>query len=1243
MSSSLLDRPIGVMCSIRVHVGEVQDDLAIGSQVPSGVPVAFKHVGLLPNCQVSLYDVCRTGQKMNAAWILQLNESFPPCHVRPPQKWDLGYAHDVCCGIGGFSTAMEFLGLQVVTGVDSSQLALQVFEANHKCPTFSSPIGLATTVFQMHWQQSQIGCQPLVCTGFPCQPLSNQGYQMRQDDPRSQVLGHVVEAAFLLNAVGLLLECVPEALTDGHTQRTLKHAAKIMDLEIVQGVLHLDSVWPSRRTRWFAVLLPKEFGNFGFPPLPRVSPTPAVEHLIPADFWPLWAEKEESQLRWTHMEQETYKDPTYGPIDRQICQSQPLATALHSWGNALYKCPCDCRQAGLSPKMLQAKGLRGVEVRSSAWPHPSRHIHPKELQLLLGFPPMQVCHEDCRSQLCLFGNSVSPIQVIWVMSHVLESLGLLPTQHKPLGLLAQYCDIIVRQRNLVWPPPFVGTGTIVLDFAGTQIHASFHTGQQVQDLLKAEATLQQADCELQLWCENNRLPNWAYIQEKQYQLILSASPCQFSSTPVVVTLEFLGLSHVIAVPATFTYHMLVTKVGVHSYEQLVDDKADRLEPTALVDNGKTVIIQLDPDLVQISTHLKMEEFQGFGPLRFTELHPLTGLWHLDEQIKNHTIASWAGLGFAPITIWLPSFTAAIWEFWPGTLEQELRTWMKIGSCTIYALVHEIWGWNLVRFMVSEDSVQVDLFEPCNAPDHMTAFLISRVQAVSEHKAFSQKRFSTQTQADGTLIQTLQLFDEALGLPHQLTKALRYIRAAQDPRTPEHEDFFACSPTQPWTGVSAQSPSTASDSAAIFARHGLSAKFIKELTQAWMTQEPIALTTSQVKIVCLEEDACFLQGLDFAELSVQAQPLFAFLLHNQHWTLVYCYMDSNTLHVVLYDGLHSTPLACLGSLIEVLKSAWKPSHVLARMDCQIVQTQMDSCGTVALAHFGLLIGTLTHTQGYLLEKQHKSLAVVSGILAQHTQVGYGPDEQSIVKALEQILPSKGVAQADVKQRAAAAIKVFGTTAIGKALDAKNPWASLKQLGNSKPKPFMWVTHAELQQHIQDRAQTKFGADLDIRKKKTGKQRFSEKAQVHIDPASLTIPAGTFVNNAGNALPQLHIADVQKDAQGIAFCTAAEAKPFLADGRFITGEALAVFVVDEIPSNWDMSLPMHQLNVPALYKGTGEPVIVPCRSVQLGDQAVFQRQNPQAPELQVFPTVVFRAHIFRDLWEQDAAQKTRLDKK
>ena len=143
------------------------------------------------------------------------------------------YAHDLCCGLGGFASALGFVGTQVISAVDFSSLALSAFQLNHDVPSFCADVGNSELLFQLHRLQNQHKCQPLITAGFPCQPLSAQGQQLREQDWRGGTLKSLPRCAFWLQSAGLLLECVPEALHDFSTQRAMWAFAQLMNFDIL--------------------------------------------------------------------------------------------------------------------------------------------------------------------------------------------------------------------------------------------------------------------------------------------------------------------------------------------------------------------------------------------------------------------------------------------------------------------------------------------------------------------------------------------------------------------------------------------------------------------------------------------------------------------------------------------------------------------------------------------------------------------------------------------------------------------------------------------------------------------------------------------------------------------------------------------------------------------------------------------------------------------------------------------------
>ena len=92
--------------------------------IPTGQSVFFQIEGDLETDFVTLYDVLRGPQIDDGSIRLLLDEKstwYPSNH---PQIRDLGFAHDVCSGIGGFHTAFSFLGGNTISSVDFSPFGL---------------------------------------------------------------------------------------------------------------------------------------------------------------------------------------------------------------------------------------------------------------------------------------------------------------------------------------------------------------------------------------------------------------------------------------------------------------------------------------------------------------------------------------------------------------------------------------------------------------------------------------------------------------------------------------------------------------------------------------------------------------------------------------------------------------------------------------------------------------------------------------------------------------------------------------------------------------------------------------------------------------------------------------------------------------------------------------------------------------------------------------------------------------
>ena len=131
-------------------------------------------------------------------------------------------------------------------------------------------------------------------------------------------------------------------------------------------------------------------------------------------------------------------------------------------------------------------------------------------------------------------------------------------------------------------------------------------------------------------------------------------------------------------------------------------------------------------------------------------------------------------------------------------------------------------------------------------------------------------------------------------------------------------------------------------------------------------------------------------------------MFIFVLCRSHWTLLHCQLQDVTAVVTQYDGLACTSLECLEALCHQIKVQWGVTTHQLTTTWLISQTQPDSCGTIALGHFAILLGKISTDQARDFEKIHPSLARCSEFRYSPDLIGLGNAEEEIVAGLTDIL-------------------------------------------------------------------------------------------------------------------------------------------------------------------------------------------------------------------------------------------------
>ncbi|CAE7873848.1 ML5 [Symbiodinium sp. KB8] len=344
----------------------------------------------------------------------------------------------------------------------------------------------------------------------------------------------------------------------------------------------------------------------------------------------------------------------------------------------------------------------------------------------------------------------------------------------------------------------------------------------------------------------------------------------------------------------------------------------------------------------------------------------------------------------------------------------------------------------------------------------------------------------------------------------------------------------------------------------------------------------------------------------------------------HWTLLAIRVVAQAAQVIVFDGVPGRNTIAARQLVTTL-TRLGGCTVQSFLETTVwPQTSPGSCGVLALAH--ALYWLSEDADRDHLRRAESLLAELPPL--PYSLAGLGGLSAEQEKELKGILISKGVPGEDVDSRLQAAVAKLGSGPLAQTLSQKNVWQALKALGSRPGTLFKWVLPAELQAHIEQRAQTRYGTE--VARPKAKKQKGSRSmlsAPLHIDPTSLQLVPGSFVAKSGSPLGQLSFAEVQAGVTGICFCTTAQVAPFLAQAKNLSVDALALITTAVLDIDSQESLRVSHLRFPAVYSPTQEAILVTGSMVQLGDDEV-ELASATSVEVDNLPTTVVRLSLFKD---------------
>ena len=393
--------------------------------------------------------------------------------ISPQSEWfahegDAGelaqHTLELCAGFGGMGQGARFLGLKQAACIDWTALSTQHLGRNTEAPILQLDITSPEAPRYIH---RSCGTKVHVALlGFPCQPYSRQGFQRGELDSRAEVLPKALKVIYLLQSQAIVLECVTGAKNNQVVHAYINEIAKGLDLQIEDVELELARQWPMKRHRWWVLMTPKTWNNTPIPTWPKTQKWNTIGDII--DGWHRWPLEQEQSLWLTQEECDKYNDIKYGNEVRELGPNMVAATLLHRYGNALSKCPCECRQASFSESSLTQRGLRGYYVRCTE-DDPPRFLHPREAMLLVGAQQNVHLSEQPRDDLALIGLIASPMQSIWLCIHLRNAhsrsrgLPLLD----PIQVLGNYQHDILLEAHMIGIP--IKQYTATLEGASKQV------------------------------------------------------------------------------------------------------------------------------------------------------------------------------------------------------------------------------------------------------------------------------------------------------------------------------------------------------------------------------------------------------------------------------------------------------------------------------------------------------------------------------------------------------------------------------------------------------------------------------------------------------------------------------------------------------------------------------------------------------------------------------------------------------
>ena len=1134
---------------------------------------------------------------------------------------------ETCAGLGGIACGASYAGwkLQVQNDLNPNFVKIQSQVAS--TPVIEGDIGHMPTIAALHRACPSAGT---LAFGFACQPYSSAGDKREGQDPRSQSLPSSLYAAHLLQKDIVVCECVPGAATSKFVLSCLDYHMEMTGSDRSEVLLELADLWPSKRRRWWTVIVKQYIGKVSLRPMPKLTIDPTVSCLLP-QFMQL-PDHEFQSLVLTHEERRGFEAYGKGIGSQVVDKNKVLQTALHSWGNQLISCSCGCR-GPFSHERLKKNGLFGALVHVAGMPPDRnlRHISPKEVALLTGFPRREGWDHDARLLLAGMGQVASPLQAAWIFAlirnHLVDSKIIPGPQASPLEVITCVTSDLFDLRDQ-WAPQSTSVTTQLFQeqFDEWILAKDQQAGSaQTDPLASDEMTHSQEEALIR------------HVKDIEKTVDVA---CTHPDTPDVSPQECAaaceGKDHVM--PDASKDASIVDAQGISKDDM---PQSPVTYPAAKCEQSSSPTVHetvgkppgsIQPGVGQPPQHspktphhvAQQAATSCPSPEDVAQSFPCTDKHPMVPERMSVDHVSPSNASNAP-----DSFTAHFCNVRPSNAQS---MWEASGAISAFATApHRTVSPEVPlssQAPLADTHVAQQYLHPqlCSKPQDLVeqGVLVydADLHIISHVKCSPEVTFAQWCHANEQIGVSCQTCVDLFGIPiHQDTYVIQLKWIVVVPESSITQFHLATRMAQlsqlpRIESALLQGPSVASDEMMFYLSAIASVGLAKVKPPFILDGMTDLLVDAQAWVAGLDQvnfhNAKQLELL--AQQWIQIQPVqeatISAIWVNYHWIPVWLVPTQDHLIVhTTYEG---------AKVWEMLFPWWQ---TIVHVHDDLPQVFEQDCG---FRTFAWLVSQCTQTPLAPLSQAEARgwrhlfwQTLVTHPRKQRRFVLGGQSEMEI--ALQAILREHGVFASRITERASMLIRSLPAPALGAVFQATRPWQALKQLASNHKPPIRLVLEDELQTAIKSRAKDR----KSVQAKSKAPAHTGSSQYVH--PDDIVIPHGIFCLQSGEPVAQISPQQLGQNVHGIVAFTEQEVQPYLQHGPVAT-VGIGFLVLS--PYTEALAQQGQIVRFPVQSKLSAEPMLVSAVLLQRGTIHIV-RNTPSHPHaVEQVPTQTIKCLLYRD---------------